>query len=444
MKKIIFFVFLATVFSLQSCVEEEKDIFDDSAANRTAKELKEYQALLESASNGWVMTYYYEKDPVIRGGIIRLCAFKDGIITAAAEEKIDIPLSENSTPRTYLPGETATSEYKLIADQGPVLTINTYNDIMHYLALPNQNDVDGLAGDYEFIFMSVENDMIILKGKKYGKRIVMTRMPENITWNDYLAQIEITRTNAEALFAFDMIINNQKVGYAMFDKSSRQLTFEYETGQGTEIITSNLTYNPTGIKLYKPITFGEATVENFALNITDSLYTSTDAGVNMILKKVIPLGFREYNEFLGNYEAQFVNLDQDTVTLDVQITTLLQGYTYTLSGMSSYNYVLGYEGLKGAISLSPQNLSGATGNYSTIDLYPWNGGNGLLPLIDESVTKYLGYANREATLRVITFKMEGSEAGSYPGLILIGTGSGYSPIGGANAGVRSLVLTKKN
>lgn len=443
MKKIIYFILFSVLLSLSSCVEEEKDKFDDTAANRMSKLLKEYKELLESSPNGWVMAYYYESDPSIKGGVLRLCSFKNGIITAAAEETISIPPTENSDPKTYKPGETSSSQYDLISNQGPVLTIDTYNDIMHFLALPYGNDVDGQAGDYEFTFMSVEANKIVFKGKKHGKRIVMTRMPENITWDQYLAQIHNTTKNAESLYAFDMIINNQTVGYAIFDKSQRQFSFEYETGQGTEIITSHLSYTPTGIILYEPITFGETTVENFNLNISDSLYVSSD-GAGMTLKKVRPLGFRYYQQYIGDYSAKFVNFAKDTVELNVKISPLVDKSTYRLTGLSSsYNFVLQYEDGPGRISLYPQNLSGPSGSFTRVDLYGWNGASSLWPYLDGTII-YEGTANREETLKTITFTMTGTQGGSFPGLIIIGTsGGGYSIVGGNNGAFKNLVLTKK-
>lgn len=444
MRKLIYFVLFAAVFSFSSCVDEEKDKFDDSAANRMDKILKEYKEVLESSPNGWVMAYYYEADPAIKGGVLRLCSFKDGIITAAAEEEITIPPNENSTPKTYKPGETSSSQYALISNQGPVLTIDTYNDIMHFLSLPYGQDVDGEAGDYEFTFMNVETDRIVFKGKKHGKRIVMTRMPENVTWDEYLAQVRNTTKDAESLYAFDMIINNQTVGYAIFDKSQREFSFEYETGKGTEIITSHLSYTPTGITLYSPITFGETTVENFTLNISDSAYVSAD-GTNMKLQKVRPLGFRYYQQYVGNYSASFVNFSKDTTVVDVSISPLVEKSTYMLTGLNStYNFVLQYEEGPGRISLYPQNLSGASGSFTSVDIYGWNGASSLYPYLDGTII-YEGTANREEVFTTITFTMTGTQGGSWPGLIIIGTrsGGGYSLVGGDNGAFRSLVLTRK-
>ena len=55
-----------------------------------------------------------------------------------------------------------TSQYDIISDMGPVLTFNTYNAILHYFTEPKgSSDVDGMAGDYEFVFMDVKPEMCI-------------------------------------------------------------------------------------------------------------------------------------------------------------------------------------------------------------------------------------------------------------------------------------------
>ena len=81
----------------------------------------------------------------------------------------------------------ATSSYDVIKDKGPVLTFNTENGIMHFLAQPYQNDVDGEQGDYEFVIMRTTNDSIFdpLKSNseyvqnilKFGSSISILRGP---------------------------------------------------------------------------------------------------------------------------------------------------------------------------------------------------------------------------------------------------------------------------
>ena len=65
------------------------------------------------------------------------------------------------------PGSMVTSSsYDVISDRGPVITFNTYNMIMHYLASPSMSNVEGEQGDYEFVITKTTQDSIYVKGKK--------------------------------------------------------------------------------------------------------------------------------------------------------------------------------------------------------------------------------------------------------------------------------------
>ena len=115
MKKILYLLLLLPFFSLQSCVEDEKDIFDASAAERIAAAMKEYRATLAAAENGWLLAYYPEKNHSI-GGYNMMAKFTaDGYVT----------LSSEVATTHYEVGDTVTSQYEIISDMGPVLTFNT-------------------------------------------------------------------------------------------------------------------------------------------------------------------------------------------------------------------------------------------------------------------------------------------------------------------------------
>ena len=162
MKKVIYgLVLLFVTLSFQSCLHDEKNLFSDSASERMDKAVTVDQQMLESSSNGWVLNYYPGED-YSEGGYAYLVKFKNGKVTMASE------FSGSDS--------TFTSDYAMVKDQGPVLTFNTYNPIMHWLSEASISNINTYQGDYEFVVSKATEDSIVMTGKKWGNKMVMTRM----------------------------------------------------------------------------------------------------------------------------------------------------------------------------------------------------------------------------------------------------------------------------
>ena len=277
MKKILYFILLLPFFSLQSCVEDEKDIFDASAAERIAAAMKEYRATLAAAENGWLMAYYPEKNHSI-GGYNMMAKFTaDGYVT----------LSSEVATRHYEAGDTLTSQYDIISDMGPVLTFNTYNEIIHHFTQPNGSaDIDGMAGDYEFVFMDVKPDKIILKGKKYDNKLVMTRLDEPVDPKAYYASIAAMEDKSSAWY-YNFYIQGDSICKASLEERTFEISYEVYEGNDTLVQQDVLSfiYTPTGVKLYEPYTFkGQVTMENFDWNSDKKSFICTDPNTDVIFE----------------------------------------------------------------------------------------------------------------------------------------------------------------
>ena len=58
MKKIYLILLAVLGMTATSCLMEEKELFDKTAAERLDAYLTEYNTLLESSENGWLLEYY--------------------------------------------------------------------------------------------------------------------------------------------------------------------------------------------------------------------------------------------------------------------------------------------------------------------------------------------------------------------------------------------------
>lgn len=234
MKKFLLYIMVvAGVMSLQSCLHDDKELFDESAANRLEHATEETKQILESSESGWTLQYYLG-DEYTGGGCTYLVKFKDG--------KADVALDLAD------PSEVSHSSYDVIKDQGPVLTFNTYNELMHFFANPN-NDGTTDGGDFEFVVMNVTNDVIDLQGRTTGNKMKLVRLPEGTDWTAYLNSISEFESNMFS--SYKLKADGKTEGTITFDSDDRQ--FYYVSADSTVSVTSPYCVTPDGIVMPKTL-----------------------------------------------------------------------------------------------------------------------------------------------------------------------------------------------
>ena len=186
MKKIFSTVLLiAGALMFTGCAGEEEDLFEKSAAERLNETSKIYTARLQSSEAGWVMEYYpTNTDEEYKGrGYVILADFDK-------DESVTLAMNNVMSDDVYMEGR---SLWEIIADNGPVLTFNTYNEVLHCFSNPEYYESGkGFEGDYEFVMIDVPEDgqFIMLKGKKRGTYVRLTRLPDGTNFEEYLADIK--------------------------------------------------------------------------------------------------------------------------------------------------------------------------------------------------------------------------------------------------------------
>ena len=196
MKKNILTVslFAALAMSFTACVNEEDDLFDQSAAERLNQSKATYTERFASSEAGWIMEYYptnYDQAPQGLGYLLLADFNSDGSVKMAMNNRF--------SGNTYLED---TSLWEIISDTGPVLTFNTFNKCIHAFATPEDisftggalEDETGLGceGDYEFIILNMEADCdtAMIKGKKRATYNRLTRLPEGTDFKEYMDDIK--------------------------------------------------------------------------------------------------------------------------------------------------------------------------------------------------------------------------------------------------------------
>lgn len=187
---------LGAALTFSACSNEEDDIFDQSAAERLNAAVDLYSSRLEAQPNGWAMQLYptLQNEAPYGNGYLVLIDFNP-------DQSVRVAMNNTLTNGDFAQDISA---WQVITDDGPVITFNTHNKVMHLFSDPNDvpstgtNDAPndetgtGIGGDYEFIIVDAPEDAsyMMLKGKKRGTYNLLTPMEEGVDYSTYLSDVK--------------------------------------------------------------------------------------------------------------------------------------------------------------------------------------------------------------------------------------------------------------
>jgi hypothetical protein len=363
MKKPIlkFIAFIVPLFLMTACLFEEENVFDKSSALRMDEAIEADMALLASAENGWLVDYYPEKSYGMGGYAMHWKFSPDGTATIACEATV------NGVPAQ----QAATSLWDVKPEQAPVLSFDTYNTVLQYFCQPSQADIDGLAGDYEFIIRK-NIDMgsnLLVTGKRNGNKLILRPVAANEDPTAYLAQVNNFAASVATYRNFDFYVNGTSVGHSTFANTSKAglkvrtvdivvAAVGSEEGiEATRDTTLAFTYTPNGFRFNEPVTIHGVPVQTFVWNEAGQKYTCTDPGVSVEWIYLPPF---TYNSFIGDFTLKYGGTALATSstiysTLNVTITADVPGESYIIKGLlspeneSQYTIRLRYDATSGLV-----------------------------------------------------------------------------------------------
>lgn len=273
MKKIynILFVLLAGL-SFVACSNEVDDVFDKSSADRIQEAINADMKLLVDAPNGWLMEYYGASK---YGGYNMFVKFNaDNTVTAANE--------------FFEEGTRATSHFKLEQSQGVLLSFDEYNEIFHIFSDPANilqvgDNGKGFEGDFEFRVIKAEADRFELQGKKHGQKIVMTRVAEDLNWDNYFKAVE----DMEKLLSYKTYAI-EFGGEAPLTIVKSDRTFTYHDAETDKDVLIPYIVTDQGLKFKKPIVIGTDSI-NMLTPAADDTWKTDGKGwtVNYVLPTLV-------------------------------------------------------------------------------------------------------------------------------------------------------------
>ena len=335
MKNIINSILIGTaVLGLSACsLHDDTELFGEPAAERLEKNVAADKTLLESAANGWELHLWTGKD-YSGGGYTYFMKFANDKVTVSSDI---VPANMKTT-----------SSYDVISDQGPVLTVNTYNEVFHYLAEPSMDDDDGEQQDYEFVIMRTTNDSIYLRGKKWGNHMVMTRVAESTSWEDEINKIQ--QMDEGLMRTFSLVEGNDTLGGVSLG-DDRILTYTDKSGY------KKIPYyvSTKGITLAKPLEVNGKALQELDYDADDmSLNPDGATAQGLKLSVKLPKNYMKYSEFAGDYN---MTTYWGASKLTLHLVPAGDGKTYLLKGMNAnFDLTLTYDKTSGTLSLNTQHL----------------------------------------------------------------------------------------
>lgn len=413
MKKRTFLYSLLICFGVcfQSCLFSEEDLFDESSSLRMQEKILEYEELLKQPEHGWLLEYYPGSNYQM-GGVNLLCKF-DG-----EEVKIASEMGGN----TVGAGTKVSSLYRVVAEQSVLLTLDTYNELIHLFGEP-QGSNSSMQGDYEFVIMEASPEEIILQGKRYKNMMRMVPLPDG-DWTNYITKL-IHVPSKSFLRTYNLTVDGIKQGSILRSSNTNTIEVSLNSNEGeSEVIP--FIYTTQGLKLRTPLVINGKTVINFAWQPTSDeagVFICEDEGAGDVkFEAYYPAGYRYYETFLGDYTAtcyQPDGLDENgnlkfvKATVPVEITQNTANNSYKLLGMpdmGSFGLVISYDRALGALAIqAPVAIASLSGRvfYQTLCL-----DNGYLPSYYGVQSQLNGVIEAENPLR-ISFKDPGYGLSSF-------------------------------
>lgn len=348
MKKLhIFSLLFVSALAFTACVNEEDDLFSESAAARLAAAESRYTEILTASPGGWTMEYYPTNDTLgfKAKGYLMLADFeKDGTVRVGMW---------NAFSGNWYKEDT--SLWDIITDNGPVLSFNTYNKCLHAFSDPHdlpasiqgvsgddKEDVTGLGaeGDYEFVLTNVKanSDIITVKGKKRGSYVRMVKIPEGTNFETYFLALK----TFEALYFPSDAINDTylTVGGRKYVLSgiSTGIASLYPADGDPITDTKNYAFvisrinDKTTIRFRKPIVEGDASVQELALNTETYTMDDTEGG-DAVLAGPNPNEF--FAQKLTGEGALSCYVDRDTEHMSSDYATIYNDLVTALANSSN-------------------------------------------------------------------------------------------------------------
>lgn len=327
---------MALVAIATSCSFEQDEYFDETASLRVTHMNENIKKrLVEQGSegkHGWVIQYFVAgtDDYNFEGFNLFGRFYDDNKVTLASNHRF----LRDGNANKYT---EHTSVYQMLAEEGPILSFNTWNDIISVFADPVDptaapksivNNGEGMFGDHNLVFHSMDDNQILFRGERH--RAEVRFIPCDRPWEDYMTAVTENKNH---------IATSKLTSYYVTDGVDTMYFSGLYKGvfvYGERIVdplkkkTLSCVFTPNGFRINHVDSLGENAFQEFTLAEDNSKLLSEDGKTEVIAcwdNYII-----NHTAFWKLDESQF-SAEQQSLYAQIQEATKTFNSAWSLAGI---------------------------------------------------------------------------------------------------------------
>lgn len=271
-----------------SCTFEQDDYFDETASLRVThinENIK--QRLVDQSAEGnygWVMQYFVAgtDDYSFEGFNLFGRYFDDGKVTLAGNHRF----LRNGRANKYT---EFTSTFRMLAEEGPVLSFDTWNDVLTVFEDPVDpsaapgtivNNGEGMFGDHNLVLKSFEPDELLFLGERH--RSEARFIPCDRPWADYMAAVDANKSHIATSQLTSYYVTNSVDTMYFVGLNKGVFTYCERIEDPLQKKTLSCVFTPDGFRINHVDSLGSCTFQEFTLAEDGSRLLSEDGQTQVI------------------------------------------------------------------------------------------------------------------------------------------------------------------
>ncbi len=271
-----------------SCTFEQDDYFDETASLRVThinENIK--QRLVDQSAEGnygWVMQYFVAgtDDYSFEGFNLFGRYFDDGKVTLAGNHRF----LRNGRANKYT---EFTSTFRMLAEEGPVLSFDTWNDVLTVFEDPVDpsaapgtivNNGEGMFGDHNLVLKSFEPDELLFLGERH--RSEARFIPCDRPWADYMSAVDANKSHIATSQLTSYYVTNSVDTMYFVGLNKGVFTYCERIEDPLQKKTLSCVFTPDGFRINHVDSLGSCTFQEFTLAEDGSRLLSEDGQTQVI------------------------------------------------------------------------------------------------------------------------------------------------------------------
>lgn len=331
-----------------ACTFEQDDFFDEPASLRITHLNESLKNRLVSQSadgnHGWLIQYFVAgTDEADFEGFNLFGRFSEsGKVTLAGNHR-------------FLRGENAnkyteyTSTYAMLAEEGPVLSFDTWNDVLTVFEDPvdptsKEQDGVGMYGDHNLVLRSFQENEVVFRGERHSA--IVRFLPCDRPWQDYIAAVEHlkSRIAPAALNTYYVTNGTDTMYFAGLNRGC--FNFCDRVVDPLDNTVLSCVFTPTGLRIESPDTLGNNSFQEFIVAADSTCLVNEDGTVRVIptwdsyMTSQLPIWELEASMFSDEQNSLFTQIAAEIKKFDSRWSLKSIGFGKSKGGNSVNGMVL--------------------------------------------------------------------------------------------------------